>query len=499
MVTDFRVFQLAVALAVVGLLTTEVQSAGRPNVLLICVDDLRPELGCYGAEHIHSPSIDRLAAGGRRFTRHYVQAAVCGPSRCSLLTGQRYWHWDCWSQQRKKDVEPEQPVSLAHHFRRQGYRTVSIGKISHEPGGTMPPEYAVHQVPFSWNKAYCPPGHWRNPWRAFFAYDKGQAYNKVIRWTKEEPPQLPFECADVDDKGYADGWIAEAAVGELESLSGKDEPFLLAVGFFKPHLPHNAPKKYWDLYDRDAIELPDHRVPPAGVDPTISLHESFELTTHYDWPSGAGVISDDEARRQRHAYFACVSYVDAQIGKVLDACERLGLDERTIVVLWGDHGWHLFDHGMFGKQTNFEIATRSPLIVRVPGMSRPGEASDGLTETVDIYPTLVDFCGLPEVDGLAGESLRAQLEDPAAPGQDYAYSFHTRGQLMGRTLRTDRYRFVQWRHQKTGEVAQVELYDHQVDPAESKNVAADHAELVERLSRVLEDPSYEILRSPKGA
>ena len=212
---------------------------------------------------------------------------------------------------------------------------------------------------------------------------------------------------------------------------------------------------------------------------------------------GQGVISDDEARRQRHAYYACVSYVDVQIGKVLDACDRLELDERTIVVLWGDHGWHLFDHGMFGKQTNFEIATRSPLIVRTPKMSKRGEASDALTETVDVYPSLVDLCGLPKVKNLAGESLRPQLEDPTTPGQEFAYSFHGRGQLMGRTLRTDRYRFVQWRHRKTGEIAQVELYCHQTDPAETKNVAKEHPALVKRLNDELGNPRYEILQGPR--
>ena len=161
MLPDSRVFRLAFGLLALGFLTMEGRSAERPNVLLICVDDLRPELGCYGADHIHSPAIDRLASEGRRFTRHYVQSAVCGPSRCSLLTGQRYWHWDCWSRLRKAGEEPEQPVSLAHHFRRHGYQTISIGKISHEPGGTMPPAYTIHQVPFSWDRAFCPPGHWK--------------------------------------------------------------------------------------------------------------------------------------------------------------------------------------------------------------------------------------------------------------------------------------------------------------------------------------------------
>jgi len=466
-----------------------------PNVLLICVDDLRPELGCYGAEHIHSPSIDRLASQGRRFDRHYVQSAVCGPSRCSLLTGQRWWDWDCWRDARRQEEELRQPTSFAHHFRRNGYRTVSLGKVSHQPSGTMPPDYEVHQVPLSWDEAFCPNGHWKNPWHAFFAYAHGEAYNKVIRWTRDEPPRLPLEGAEVDDLGYADGWIAQAAVEQLETLSKQKKPFLLAVGFFKPHLPHNAPKKYWELYERDKIELPECTQPPREVDPAISLHESFELTTHYDWPSGPGVISREQAKRQRHAYFACVSYVDAQIGKVLNAYRRLALEENTVVVLWGDHGWHLFDHGMFGKQTNFEVATRSPLIIRTPGMSRAGAATEALVETVDVYPTLVDLCGLPVVKGLAGASLVPMLADPEQAGKDVAYSFFSRNrELMGRTLRSDRWRLVQWRREASGEQVQVELYDHQRDPHETRNVANEHPEVVARMLKRLDDPNLRIMR-----
>ncbi len=475
--------------------TTTGLAAERPNVLLICIDDLRPELGCYGAGHIHSPAIDRLAAESRRFDRHYVQAAVCGPSRCSLLTGQRWWHWDCWREVRREANEPQQPTSFAHHFRRNGYRTISIGKISHEPGGTMPPAYEVHQVPFSWDEAFCPNGHWKNPWQAFFAYDKGQAYNKVIRWTRDQPPRLPLEAADVDDLGYADGWIAKSAVKQLKELADQPKPFLLAVGFFKPHLPHNAPKKYWDLYDRDAIELPSWTQPPLGVDPTVSLHESFELTTHYQWPSGPGNISEQEAKRQRHAYFACVSYVDAQVGKVLDAYRQLGLEENTVVVLWADHGWHLFDHGMFGKQTNFEVATRSPLIIRIPDMKQVGQGTNALVETVDLYPTLVDLCDLPAVDQLAGRSLRPILDDPSRPGKDVAFSFHNRGKhVMGRTLRDDRWRLVEWKHEETGERVQIELYDHRIDSAETRNVASENPDVVEQLLDRLNDPNLVIRR-----
>ncbi|MFZ5830044.1 MAG: sulfatase [Planctomycetota bacterium] len=449
---------------------------------MICVDDLRPELGCFGRTHVVSPNIDRLAAEGRLFTRHYVQSAVCGPSRCSLLTGTRVaTDWDWWRSLRRGKSEPEQPASFAHHFRRHGYRTICIGKISHQPGGVMDEEQKVHQVPFSWDVAVAPVGPWRTPWRAFFSYSGGKAYNKVIRMEKEEP-RLPHECADVADTGYADGLNAEEAVRQLRDLKQRGGPFLLAVGFYKPHLPFNAPKKYWDLYDRERIELADNPYPPKGVDPAISLHESFEVTTHYDWPSGPGKISEDEARTLRHGYLACVSYTDAQIGKVLDELSRLGLNDTTNVVLWSDHGWHLGEHGMFGKQTNYEVAVRSPLIVRQPGMPRPGVPSSALVETVDVYPTLCDLCALPTPDGLAGTSLRPLVRDPLAQGKPHALSCHPRGELMGRTIRDDTYRLIHW-VDKSGETVQVELYDHRQDPNENTNIAnePEHKHLVERL------------------
>ena len=456
------------------------RSGTRPNVLLICVDDLRPQLGCYGYEGMVSPNIDRLAAEGRRFTHHYVQSAVCGPSRCSMLTGRPQTTWDCWGKDRRRGTEPERPVSVAHLFRRSGYRTVCIGKVSHQPGGVMDPEQKVHQVPFSWDRAYAPVGEWETPWRAFFSCAGGKAYNKVIRMKKDEP-RLPHERADVPDTGYADGLNARAAVNELRTLARGEAPFFLAVGFYKPHLPFNAPQRYWDLYDRERIALAENAWPPKHIDPAISLHNSFELTTHYHWPPGPGNVSDENARLLRHAYFACVSYVDAQIGKVLDEARRLGLDRNTVVVLWSDHGWHLGEHGMWGKQTNFEVAARSPLIIRAPGMKAAGTPAHGFAESVDLYPTLADLCGLAPPDGLTGTSLVPMLRDPDAPGKPTAYSFHPRGNLMGRTLRTSRWRLVRWTHKKTGQPAQVELYDHQADPDENVNVAGEHPDVVERL------------------
>jgi iduronate 2-sulfatase len=462
----------------------DAQDSARPNVLLICVDDLRPELGCYGAEQIQSPNIDSLAAEGRRFDRHYVQVAACGPSRCSLLTGRRVLHsWDAWGAARKLKTEPAQPVSLAHLFHRNGYRTVCIGKISHQPGGVMDPQQTIHEVPFSWDRAFAPIGVWKDPWGAFFCYADGSV--RLYGYGRNRSDTPAFEMADVSDDGYADGLNAAAAIEQLGELKRQDKPFLLAVGFYKPHLPHNAPKKYWDLYDRAKIGLPPNFHSATNIDPKISLHQSYELTTHYKWPGGLGKISEEQAIHQRHAYFACVSYVDAQIGKVLDEYRRLGLDKNTIVVLWGDHGWHLGEHRIFCKATNYEIATRSPLIIRTPGMAQAGEAASGLVETVDLYPTLADLCRLPEPADLAGQSLRPLLADPQHPGKDGALSNYRLNGHGGSALRTDRWRLVEWIHLKTGERTQVELYDHRTDPRETNNVAADHPQVVQRLLKQL--------------
>jgi iduronate 2-sulfatase len=454
--------------------------SARTNVLLIAIDDLRAELGCYGDKHIVSPHMDGLAAEGRLFTRHYVQTAICGPSRCSLMTGRRVdWSWDVWGRNRKSRKRPPQPESFADHFRRQGYRTVQIGKITHQPGGVMDRAQEVHQLPFSWDLAYAPVGPWQTPWYAFFSYDKGRY--REYGYGKDNKNVPPSEAADVPDTGYADGLNAEEAVKQLRDLDKGEKPFLLAVGFYKPHLPHNAPKRYWDLYDETALPVVENTYPPKNTNPKISTHDSYELTDHYYWPHGKGVLPPDRLRHHRHAYAAAVSYVDAQIGKVLDELTRLGLDRNTVVVLWSDHGWHLGEHGMCSKPACYETVTRSPLIIRTPDMSRAGQAAPGLVETVDIYPTLVDLCGLPLPEGLAGASLRPLLDDPGHPGKDGAHSYCRLNGYHGHALRTDRWRLVEWTHAKSGKVGQVELYDHKVDPGENVNVSADHPEIVKRL------------------
>ena len=466
----------ALSMTVTGVTAAAKTNVKRYNVLLICVDDLRPQLGCFGHKAMISPNIDRLAGEGRLFTRHYVQVAVCGPSRCSMLTGKRQEQWDCWKPLRKQKTEPAEPVSLPHLFRKNGYRTVCIGKVSHQPGGVIGKEAKIHEVPFSWDLAYAPVGFWKTPWGAFFSYDKGRI--REYGYGRDDRTMPAYEAADVPDTGYADGLNAAEAVKQLRVL--KDRRFFLAVGFYKPHLPFNAPKKYWDLYDPEKIELAKNPFAPKNVDPEISMHPSFELTTHYGWPSGKGNVNEEQASVLRHAYFACVSYVDAQIGKVLDEVKRLGLDKNTVVALWSDHGWHLGEHAMWGKQTNFEVAVRSPLILKVPDMVEPGKRTPSLVETVDLYPTLAELCGLHAPDDLAGTSLVPMIHDPDRPGKSCAYSFHPRGPLMGRTLRTERYRIVHWTN-KQGRTVQVELYDHRTDPDENENIAARNPELIDKL------------------
>ncbi|MBL7111607.1 MAG: sulfatase [Bacteroidales bacterium] len=462
----------------------------KPNILLICVDDLRPELSCFDSRLIQTPNIDRLASEARVFRRHYVQAAICGPSRSSMLSGQRINSWDCWKEARKYKIETERPVSFAQLFHRFGYRTICIGKVSHQPGGVMDEEQTLHEVPFSWDEAYTPVGQWETPWRTFFAYSESKAYNKAISMKKDES-RLPYEAADVDDNGYPDGLIATAAIQQLQKLASSDQPFLLATGFYKPHLPFNAPKKYWDLIDREKIPLVENYRAPKNVDSAISIHNSYELTMHYHWPGGPGNISETEAQTLRHAYLACVRYADAQIGRVLDELRRLKLEDRTIVVLWSDHGYHLGEHGMFCKDTNYEIATRSPLIVRLPGMVKRGESTDAIVESIDLYPTLAELCGLEPPEDLQGKSFVELLDDPLAQGKEFAYSFHGRDKRMCNTVRTDRWRLIEWR-EADGRIIQTELYDHAVDPDENINVARypDNREVVERLQEILNSVHY---------
>ncbi len=447
------------------------------NVLFIAVDDLRPQLGCYEHVEMVTPNIDRLARDGRRFNHHYVQVPTCGASRCAMLTGQypatpsAYGNGAVEALPRSRG---NAPLSLPGLFKNHGYETVAIGKISHAPDGLL--ENGQHELPESWHKTTMPHGKWKDAWSAFFAYADGTT--RVVRHSPVA------ERAEVSDRDYPDGLIADAAIAELKEL--QDKPFFLAVGFIKPHLPFNAPARYWDLYDPDSIPAPSNTLPPKNVDPKISLHTSGEMRGQYTGFSTPGAVTDSEARYLRHAYCACVSYVDAQIGRVLQALDELGLRDNTIVVLWGDHGWHLGEHGIWGKHTLHEVSLRSPLIVRVPGMEKSGEAANGIVETVDIYPTLAELCNLPISDGLSGKSFVSLLHDPERGGKATAFGFWKNGR--GHTVRTSRYRFTEWNNSlKDPQVIQTELYDHQADPGETVNIASEMPEIADELSRILHE------------
>jgi arylsulfatase A-like enzyme len=368
----------------------------------------------------------------------------------------------------------KRPFSLPALFQANGYTTVSIGKISHEPDGRLTD--GEPELPFGWDEVGMPHGQWKDDWAAFFAYAGGKT-----RVVKKTPVS---ERAEVPDHGYPDGLIADAAIAKLKQLKRKQ--FFLAVGFIKPHLPFNAPGRYWDLYNPAELPTPPNAAPPANVDPLISLHKSGEMRGQYTGFSQPGIVTEEEARHLRHAYRACVSYVDAQVGRVLAELDRLGLSENTIVVVWGDHGWHLGEHGIWGKHTLHEVALRSPLLVRTPNMAHPGVAADGLVESVDIYPTLAELCGLNPPRELSGRSFATLLADPSADGKPAVFGFWRGGRAH--TIRTPRYRLTQWAPSSNGSpILQTELYDHEEDPHETKNIASEHPEKVRELAARLHD------------
>lgn len=448
----------------------------RPNVLLICVDDLRPELGCYGVDEVISPNIDRLAAEGRTFARHYVQAPTCGASRYGLLSGERPVHGaqlgnGFMMSHTSKQPEGERPESFVHHFRRNGYRTVGIGKISHQADGLARRDPDALELPHSWDEMLVDYDKWGKGDNPFFGFADGS--NRNTR--KFEVP--PYEAGEVDDQGYPDGIHADLALTKLDELAQGDAPFLLAVGFYKPHLPFTAPQKYWDLYERENIPIAANPDGPTDAARAF-LHGSAEFFNRYKWGKefgGAGKrVSDDYAREVRHSYYACVSYIDAQVGRILDRLDALGLADDTIVVLWGDHGWHLGEHTIWGKHSLFERSLHSPLILRVPGMQQPGAVTQSLAGSIDVYPTLCELAGIPTPETVDGISLVPLLKNPELPTRRPVYGY----QRNAMSMRTDRWRLLL---RKRNEKWQAALFDHDADPNETRDLAADHPDQVEAL------------------
>lgn len=455
----------------------------RPNVLLICVDDLKPLLGCYGDRQVRSPSIDRLAARGVLFTHAYCNQAVCAPSRNSLLTGVRPTTLGIYDLGTNFRVAAPDAVTLPQYFRQHGYRTEAVGKIFHVGHGN-------HEDPASWSVP-----HW--PARSIAYALPGS--HAILGLTREEalfanqsaaglPRGAGYESAPVGDSDYPDGQIADEVIRRLEQARPRsEEPFFLAVGFLKPHLPFCAPERYWELYQRDHFVVPALRTPPRGA-PAYAPSTWGELRQYRDVPD-VGPLPDDQAIRFIHGYHAAVSYVDAQIGRVMAALDQSGLAANTIVVLWGDHGWHLGDHGWWSKHSNYEEANRVPLLILAPGVARPGQRADRvMVESVDLYPTLAELAGLPvphPPQGLDGRSLVPWLRQPSRSDDRPAFHVFPRGERIGRAVRTRQYRLVEWKVPGAPAAsAEYELYDYRADPRETVNGAATNPGVVARL-RVL--------------
>jgi iduronate 2-sulfatase len=466
--------------------TTKAADAKRPNVLLICVDDLKPLLGCYGDQTVKSPNIDRLAGRGMLFERAYCNQAVCAPSRNALMTSSRSTTLGIYNLGTNFRRSVPDAVTLPQYFMRHGWRTEAIGKIFHVGHGNKE-DPASWSVPHVHEKVveYALPGN-RPPGQitreeAFFSNQHLDEINKL-------PRGAAYEMADVPDNAYADGRIADGAIRRLRHAKNKpDEPFFLALGFVKPHLPFCAPKKYWDLYDRAAFELPSRRTPPDGA-PPYAPQFGGELR-QYDGIPEKGELPEDIQRTLIHGYHAATSYMDAQLGRVLDELDRLKLADNTIIVLWGDHGYHLGDHGMWCKHTNYEQANRIPLLMVAPGVTKKATRSAALVESVDIYPTLVQLAGLPApkvpqtIDGL---SLVPVLRDPQSSIRDHAYHCYPRQKRLGRAIRTERYRLVEWKTiDAPSRTVEFELYDYQTDPDETRNLAGDLPEIVAELRAIL--------------
>jgi len=512
-------------------------SAERPNILFIAIDDLRPELGCYGSPVAHSPNLDTLASEGLLFERAYCQQAICSPSRASLMTGMRpdtsgivenYAFF--------RDLHPD-VVTLSQHFGANGYAAVNCGKIFHR---------ANDDADLSWNqrparKALAAEGI-ANQRRGQFADPNNIAaqaqavkemtakYGDIARKGLTSGPA--YEAADVPDHFYRDGYNARLAMATMREhfKNQPDQPLFLGLGFYKPHLNFVAPKKYWDLYDREDIQLAKQIHAPVGG-AAVGLHPSFELRVRHGIPK-YGPIGDDLAKTLLHGYYACVSYIDAQIGMVLDELEALGQRDNTIIVVWGDHGWHLGEMGIWGKATNYEISTRVPLMIWTPDMKANGKHTKALVELVDLYPTLCDLAGLESPSHeLEGKSFAPLLTDPEQPWKQATFSQFPapalrewaanplspemretffgplitdveqriidqqgdswdrdlfENHLMGYSMRTKDYRLIEWRdhRDKASDPVFVELYDHRSDPTETINVAPSRPGVVAEL-RVL--------------
>jgi iduronate 2-sulfatase len=454
-----------VTMALLGIAASGVYAADddRPNVLFIAVDDLRPELECYGLPKMVTPNLNRLAEQGVRFDRAYCNIAVCGASRASLMKGLRPNPKRFTSYLTRADNDAPGATSLPMLFKQNGYTTVSNGKIYHHRNDDT--------------QAWSEPA-WR-PERSSLWWAKPE--NRPAKGAKRRGPA--FEQADVPDSEYPDHMLCDKTLDDLRRLAKDDSPFFLACGFWRPHLPFVAPKKYWDLYPESEVKLPNNMFFPRDLSKSFA-YKWGEMRSYRDIPQ-QGPVSEATARNLIRGYQACVSLIDVQVGRLLDELERLEIADNTIIVLWGDHGWQLGEHGFWCKHTNFEVATRTPLLIVAPGVEG-GRVCRRLVEFVDVYPTLCDLAGLPQPKHLQGKSLRPLLGDVNADFKEAVFTRHGGGD----SVRTVDYRYMEMRTKNgTGELRGVGLFDLRKDPAENQDVSDNpaYAKERERLRQMLSD------------
>ncbi len=481
----------------------------RPNVLFIAVDDLRPELGCYGNREIRSPHFDRFAGEGMLFTRAYCQAAACAPSRASLMTGLRPDSTRVWSLGEEFRKTIPDVVTMPQYFHKFGYYTVSLGKIFHNH---MPDRVSFDEPDLRPAEYMTPELIDRDP--ESFYYDE-ELKRELARVREDRIRKRPnayaggwaygrsWEASDAPDEAFYDGAQTDLAIETLKRIKDKGKPFYMALGYYRPHLPFVAPKKYWDLYDRKQLSLASNPFLPENA-PVMAADSNYELKACYDLEfvghPAEYSLPEEIARLLKHGYYASVSYVDACFGKLMSGLDDLGLAENTIVVVWGDHGWKLGEHNAWCKQTNYNIDTRVPLIIRWPRARLKGGRSERLVELVDLHPTLCDLAGIDIPPSMEGTSFKPLFSNPDREWKSAVFSqYHRRPNVspdgqryMGYSMVTERYHYVEWRHwdndlKLAGEVAAVELYDNQADPDENRNIAGlpENAGIVAELAQKL--------------
>jgi arylsulfatase A-like enzyme len=446
-----------------------VAGADRPNVLLILSDDLRPQLGCYGDRVVQTPHLDRFAESAMVFHRAYVQCAICSPSRNSLLSGLRPNTTSLRSFGTTIREAVPDVVTLPQHFKRHGYHAAAFGKVFHVYAETI---LGSEDDPQSWSQPlYLPRQPVWGPQQEELRnrlIAEARAAGKEFVHPHDWPRAETWDAPDVADDDLQDGEIASRAIEFLQSRDADDPPFFLAVGFLKPHLPFVAPRRYWDLYDPGSLPLPENQYPPVGSPPWAVNRGVVKNYANMPPPEE---IDDDFKRRYLQAYLACISYVDACVGRVLAALEEQDLRGNTIVVFLGDHGYQMGEHDSWGhKHSNFETSTRAPLLVSAPGRKAVGASTDSLVEFLDVYPTLCELAALPRPGHVEGESFAAILDDPRAVIHDAVFSEMQRGRRLGRTIRTDSHRYVEWTN-PAGQTVARELYDHRSDPQENRSIA----------------------------